>query len=193
MNLGSEQDRPVETTTASADSLRDVTAPSATSSVVSPAHSLDSTLPAMRRHEDSSFNWIIPGKIAIGNFVAAKDIVLLKEEGIRSVFGLTDELIKTRPGDLGLDKIVVRPMLDGPGNSAAMFSGMVNDLIKLAKEHSPVMVHCHAGRSRSVTLVAGYLMRTEGYSSDVALRKVQRERESRLQAGLKPLLAELRR
>ncbi|KAK0753690.1 protein-tyrosine phosphatase-like protein, partial [Schizothecium vesticola] len=36
-----------------------------------------------------------------------------------------------------------------------------------------VLVHCHQGRSRSVSLVVAYLMATEHLSLDEALRAVQ--------------------
>ena len=140
------------------------------------------------RHEDSSFNWVLDRRIGIGNVFAAKDIVLIKEEGIRSIFGLTEELLSVRPAQLGVEKIVVRPMLDGHGNQASAFCHMIDDLVRLEREHGPVMVHCHAGRSRSVILVAGYLRRTQGYFPEVALRLVQKHRHSQIQPGLKPLL-----
>ena len=149
-------------------------------------------LPRVGRLEDSSFNWVVGRKVAIGNYIAAQDPVLLREEGIKSIFCLTDQLVRFRPAELGVEKIVLRPLLDGMGNNPKAFALSIDELVKLVREHSPVLVHCHAGRSRSIVAVAAYLMKTEGYSPDVALKLVKKQRSAVLQPGLKDLLKNLR-
>ena len=70
-------------------------------------------------------------------------------------------------------------------------SSRPSDLVWLVQERSPVLVQCHAGRSRSVMLVAGYLMQTEGYSVDQAIGLVEQKRGIAITPGIESVLAAL--
>jgi protein-tyrosine phosphatase len=51
-------------------------------------------------------------------------------------------------------------LIDGAGNEQGPSGWVVAALEGLVRDHPPVLVHCHAGRSRSVVAVAAFLART---------------------------------
>lgn len=53
-------------------------------------------------------------------------------------------------------------LIDGPGNPDARFKETVEQLAKVIALGKPVLVHCHAGISRSPTVLAKYLSLVEG-------------------------------
>ena len=64
----------------------------------------------------------------------------------------------------------------------------VDTVTRLVASHPPVLVHCHAGRSRSVVVVAGHLMRCRGLQPHEALQWVTAKREAEVTRGLEALL-----
>jgi protein-tyrosine phosphatase len=132
-------------------------------------------------------DWITDG-IAIGNYVEAQDTRLLHAQNIASVVSLDGTLEGRAAADLGLKEIVVVPLEDAPGNDIRLFRQAVDSLIRLVQEAPPVLVQCHAGRSRSVVVVSGYLMKLSGIDADAALAEVAARREIAVTAGLERLL-----
>lgn len=135
-----------------------------------------------------SMTWIVEGKIAIGNFGAAVDRGFLREHGFRSILGLTTHLTGKRLDALGVEAMEVIPLVDGPGNDLRTFERAVATLTQFAKEHPPVLVHCHAGRSRSVIVTAAYLKGALDIGSEEALLMVTRKREACVTPALMNLL-----
>lgn len=121
-------------------------------------------------------DWITE-HVAIGNFADAQDLDLFQQEGIQSVLGLINTLGGKDPSSLGLRRIVVVPLTDGPGNDPRLFCRAVAVLEELVQEAAPVLVHCHAGRSRAPVVVAGYLMKALGITSEEAVARVGKKRE----------------
>jgi len=89
---------------------------------------------------------------------------------------------------LGVQRIEIIPLEDGPGNDPKLLRSAVEILEHLAMKAAPVLVHCHAGRSRSVVVVAAYLMRTSGLDADAALAQVAAKKEIAITPGLERLL-----
>ena len=83
------------------------------------------------------------------------------------------------------------PLEDARGNDPRLFTRAIEALIGLTKENGPVLVQCHAGRSRSAVVVAGYFMRTREIEADEALALVAAKREIAVTAGLEELLDRL--
>lgn len=149
-------------------------------------------------------DWITP-EVAIGNYVDAQSIGVLRE--FRSVLGLTPTLrdLRLRRRDtialfqemihdehqrdaveadftdlfaeLHAKRIETFDLVDGPGNDSHVFCRAVETLTELARDAPPVLVHCHAGRSRSAVVVAGYLMRTRKLTATDALNYVDARRD----------------
>lgn len=121
-------------------------------------------------------DWITDD-VAIGNYLEANDADLLSREGIRSVLSLDGTLNASDAARLSLEVVEVFPLEDGPGNDTRLFRWAVEALDGLARRAKPVLVQCHAGRSRSVVVVAGYLMRSLGLEAEEALARVATKRE----------------
>lgn len=69
-------------------------------------------------------------------------------------------------------------LLDGPGNHPATFFAAVVLLDSLVKSGKRVLVHCHAGQSRSVMVVAAWLTAQNPASSlDAHLNNVMASRK----------------
>lgn len=129
--------------------------------------------------------------IAIGNYLEAKDAELLRKEAIASGLSLDGTLSGVIAASVGLKRIEVVKLDDGPGNDIRLFTSAINALESLIREAPPVLVQCHAGRSRSVVVVAGYLMRKLGIDARTALLRVSEKREVAITPGLEALLDKL--
>lgn len=132
-------------------------------------------------------DWIT-GLLAIGNYREAQDAALIRENGIQSIVCLDGCLHAKAPAELGVRVIEVIELHDGPGNSARAFTAAVSAVARLARLWPRVLVHCHAGRSRSVVVVAGYLMREHGLSPEAALDAIGAKRATNVTPGLERLL-----
>lgn len=135
-------------------------------------------------------DWITE-TIAIGNRFEALDSALRKKSGFRSLVSLDGSMTDDQVLAVGYDDYVCISMVDGPGNDIVSFRNVVQALIDMTEESPPVLVHCHAGRSRSVTVVAGYLIKTRGWSVQKAYDFIAMKRETAVQAGVSELLKNL--
>ncbi len=142
---------------------------------------------ARRSHVNSPLNWIT-NAIAIGNFLDAEDRELHRSSVIRSLVCLSGRLCGVLPETLGLDFLENFDLKDGPGNDPATFRRAVEAVARAASRYPKLLVQCHAGRSRSVVVVAAHLMRSQGMSMDEALAHVASKREVALTAGIEKLL-----
>ena len=109
----------------------------------------------------------------IGNTLEANDRDTLARDRIKSILCLCGCMADTDPAALQVDEIVVAPLIDGPGNPPEEFFRAVQELKRLAEQYTRVLVHCHAGRSRSATVAARYLMAVEEFSAEEAVRKMK--------------------
>jgi hypothetical protein len=135
-------------------------------------------------------DWITD-QIAIGDYHEAQDRALLRRHGFGSALGLISTLRGIAPVDLGLQRIEVVELLDGPGNDPGRFRRVVDLLTKLLTEAPPVFVHCRAGWSRSPAVVAGYLMQSQGLSANDAIAAVAAKRTFTMAPELRALLEQL--
>src|SRR5262245_17928938 len=115
--------------------------------------------------------------VAIGDTFEAQDSGLLRTSGFRSVLSLDGTGSPMRAAELGVEEIATFNLLDGHGNDIRVVERAVNSLVRMASTTPPVLVHCHAGRSRSPLIVAGYLMRVQGMDPDRAVEFVASKRE----------------
>ncbi|MBA4386896.1 MAG: hypothetical protein C0404_02880 [Verrucomicrobia bacterium] len=120
-------------------------------------------------------DWITDS-IAIGNFVDAEN----PDPKIDFILCLKPECNVER-SDI---ETVHIPLIDGSGNSSHHYRDAVRKLARAVVAGKKVLVHCHAGRSRSATIVAKYLMESMGISSDEALAVISQKREICLTRGI---------
>ena len=124
-------------------------------------------------------DWITD-QIAIGNFQDARNL----PPGIHAVLCLIEDCCADR---VDVDAVCV-PLVDGPGNDFAAAREAVDFISEVVDEGRRILVHCHAGRSRSVVIVARYLMSSRSLTAKQALELLASKREGYLSSGIEELL-----
>ena len=94
-----------------------------------------------------------------------------------SVLGTERELQEVKNNlseDVNHTCILIRD--NGRDPIEAYFESVSEEIKAAVDAQIPTLIHCHAGISRSATLIAAYLCKTRGYDYDQALKylKVQR-------------------
>jgi protein-tyrosine phosphatase len=135
-------------------------------------------------------NWITE-KIAIGNYLEAQDSQLLGRHGFQSMLSLDGSLAAEDAARLNLHRLMNLQLIDGAGNDRRIIERAVESLGEMVESHPPVFVHCHAGRSRSVIIVAGHLAKVLGIDVDEAIAQVISKREANIAPALRELLYRL--
>jgi protein-tyrosine phosphatase len=135
-------------------------------------------------------DWITD-RVAIGNYLEARDSDLLKRHGFRSALSLDGALAEGQAAELGLSEVASYPLVDGPGNDLRVLRFAVDDLRRLAEAHGPTLVQCHAGRSRSAVVVAAHLMEACGLGAAEAIARVAAKRDINVTPALIDLLRKL--
>jgi len=118
----------------------------------------------------------ITDQIAIGDAEDAANVVEMRNQGIRSVISLNGQLLGVSPDQLGLEALRAFSLGDGWMVNRFEFEQALEGLQQLTKTYAPVLVHCTEGRSRSVMLVAAYLMRSKELSFEEAIERIREER-----------------
>lgn len=129
----------------------------------------------------------ITDAIWIGNRFEAADQDGLRAVGIKSILCLDGCMMgKEVPSDI--ERVEVAELIDGAGNSPQKFLRSVRLLKELSMRHAPVLVHCHAGRSRSAAVVCKYLMQEQGKTLAQAMKEITSKREVSIMPGLQEVL-----
>ena len=127
-------------------------------------------------------DWIT-ANIAIGNFVDARN---LNSTDVDAVLCLKDTCcVESDPNHC----VMCVPLIDGPGNDPRLLEDAIDFIDAIVSDGERVLVHCHAGRSRSVCIVARYLMWKSGLSGKAALEVIKSKREIYLSPGIDELLS----
>jgi protein tyrosine phosphatase (PTP) superfamily phosphohydrolase (DUF442 family) len=142
------------------------------------------------RHPVSPFATVdkITNDIWIGSYIDARDRAALCDKGIRSILCLDGCLLGIQAAELGVEQIEVVELIDGRGNRPEVFLRAVALLKKLQTRHAPVLVHCHAGQSRSAAVVCKFLMKEEGATLAEAMKRISAKRRVAIMAGLQEAL-----
>ena len=80
------------------------------------------------------------------------------------------------------------PLIDGPGNRKIDVLRCTRYISDVVSSGEKILVHCHAGRSRSVCIVAAFFMQYEGMSAGKALALIENRREIYLSDGMEEIL-----
>jgi protein-tyrosine phosphatase len=123
-------------------------------------------------------DWILPGRLAIGNYLDAEEA---EAAGMRAVLSLASEHADVHPHTVHI------ALDDGP-NPPALIAHAIRELDRLVRASPPVLVHCHAGLSRSPAIVAGYLTVFEHHALRDAFVLIDDRRPIQLSPGLLPSL-----
>jgi protein tyrosine/serine phosphatase len=112
----------------------------------------------------------------------------LRQHRIGAILSLTGEGISTDSAEgLGVAAVNVHPLVDG-ANSLFDFKRAIRSLQTLITSHERVLVHCHAGRSRSPAVVAGWLVIHQGMNADVAMELIAKQRGINIAPELQKLV-----
>jgi protein tyrosine phosphatase (PTP) superfamily phosphohydrolase (DUF442 family) len=126
--------------------------------------------------------------VAIGTSLDAANTRVIAEYGFRSILCLNGHLYGCEPTECGVEALKVYDFIDGPGNDLWLVRQAVLTLEKFVNRSPKVLVHCRAGRSRSVVIVAAWMMRTIKLSPEDALAFIAKRREIALTPGIEELL-----
>jgi protein-tyrosine phosphatase len=106
-------------------------------------------------------DWITDS-IAVGNYVDARN---LKEGEVDAVLCLIKNCCNVDETKFDVEVI---PLADATGNDRRLFNDCVDIIDDVVSSGDKILVHCHAGRSRSVCITARYFMinQSSGPSQD---------------------------
>jgi protein-tyrosine phosphatase len=135
-------------------------------------------------------DFVVPARIAISNWEQPSKDEVHALYGFRSILKVDRSSKYELPSTSCVERFEHVPLIDGPGNSLKDFTKAVETLAVLAAEHAPVLVHCFAGASRSIAVVAGLLMLENQWTPEDAVGFVAARRYCKITNGLKDLLAE---
>lgn len=109
------------------------------------------------------------------NQVLHGDFKNIKQLGITHIICLTEDLPYEKPASV-IDLLHI-PIPDEDKMDISKHFKQTNNFIDDAKRnHGKVLVHCHVGISRSITIVAAYLIKEFHYSAEEALAQVQEKK-----------------
>lgn len=117
----------------------------------------------------------------ISDAVAANSFHVLRNLRITHVLNATEDLFP--PGDPRSDyisqnfkKVLRIPLRDDDDEDIEQYFAVAADFIESVSEEEKILVHCHAGQSRSCALVISYLILKKSYTLKDAMNLVQRAR-----------------
>jgi protein-tyrosine phosphatase len=119
--------------------------------------------------EDAALDQI-DDQIFIGDAESHKQA---KEKGIRHILNVAKEVDYAPPKGVDYKKV---PLTDDGGNPCSEIQEAVDVLAKMIEAGGKVLVHCRAGVSRSVSIVAAYYHRYEGWPLQGALEAIKEKR-----------------
>lgn len=116
---------------------------------------------------------IIPG-VYLGNIYSAYDIKKLKELGITHIISVLAGFTPPHPEDFNY---LVINALDSVNTDLQESFGKSNEFIDDAFGNcGNVLIHCMAGRSRSVTILSAYMIKTFRSTVETTLSLIKKER-----------------
>ncbi len=135
----------------------------------------------------ADFTWITD-RVAVGNRGAAHDAQLRAREGFISLVSLDGSMNWKKAEILGYEDLHALSLVDGHGNSVDAAAEALRALVQMIDDGPPVLVHCHAGGSRSVSLVAAWLAWTQSITLSAGYAQIANKRETAVQDGLPQLM-----
>jgi atypical dual specificity phosphatase len=142
-------------------------------------------------NKPTNFSWVIDNKLAgSGTPMTAEQYEWLIKNNIRSIVTLREfplpEKWLINNGKLEVDKDYKFEYVKDYGVPTLKVLDEIVDYInnKINDEKKPLMVHCAAGKGRTGTILAAYLMKLENLSSHDAIKKIRIIRPGSIQSKI---------
>ena len=120
-----------------------------------------------------SFDWIVPGAVAAMARPWPEDLPWLREVGVRAVLSLSERVPEGFPSQ-GLAHLHL-PVRDFAPPTQEQLARAVEFIREALDSAKPCAVHCGAGRGRTGTVVAAWLV-SRGLTASEAIAEVRRRR-----------------
>ena len=136
--------------------------------------------PQYRRQ--TSIDWVIPGKLAVGGLPQSEDIVTLSRANIKVVLSLCAEIEGSLPEVVRRDFNCLRLILPDRYYTTEIEISQLDQAVGIVHQslqnQLPIYVHCLAGIERSPTVCIAYLCRYQNLELWEALNWVKQAHPS---------------
>jgi atypical dual specificity phosphatase len=130
----------------------------------------------------TNFSWVIDDMLAgSGMPTSREEMEWVKENGIKAVVTLTEDPLP-RPWVDGTDYLHV-PIVNYSAPNMDDMDKAVDFIDKNLKNNRSTMVHCAAGRGRTGTILAAYMIKFKGMSAKSAVEKIRSIRPTSIENG----------
>ncbi|CAD8063433.1 unnamed protein product [Paramecium primaurelia] len=124
----------------------------------------------IKQDESSSISEIVPNKLYLGNYIAAKNKKLLQKYKITDILICGDFLKQKFPQDFKYHQIMIQDSLN------QSIIEYLDETFNFIDQAQNVFVHCAAGINRSPAIVCAYLMKKNKWNYDKAFEFVKERR-----------------
>ncbi|MEW6359038.1 MAG: dual specificity protein phosphatase 23 [Planctomycetota bacterium] len=131
-----------------------------------------------------SFSWLIKGEIAgMGRPLdLRKDLEFLQDEGVGGIVSLTETpLQQALIDEFGMEYRHI-PIADFTAPEPWQIDEFVAFVKQVVRRNRPVVIHCFAGKGRTGTMLACYLV-SKGRSAEDAIAEVRRARPGSIETA----------
>jgi atypical dual specificity phosphatase len=136
----------------------------------------------------TNFSWVIEGELAgSGMPMTFSQFLWVVTHGIKTIVTLREVPLpqKWLTNNIGTRIDYLHLEVEDYGVPSIQDMDNTIDYIRLhIQEKKPVMVHCAAGRGRTGTILAAYLLKENGLTADQAIKKIRKLRPGSIQSNI---------